>query len=425
MPLPTSPLATPSLADSFEPQGLTTGLTFVFAVACGLCVANIYYAQPLLGPISASLGLHAGLAGLIMTVIQLGFGSGLLLLVPLADVIENRRLVSCMLSVAVLGLIGIALSNSAVTFLAASFVVGLCAVAAQVLVPFASHLAPEATRGKVVGNIMAGLLAGIMLARPFSSLVAAGYGWRAVFWISAVVMAVLIAVLWRALPERHPHGSVGYRRTMASLPGIVRRTPLLRRRAFYQGMMFAAFQTFWTAVPLALVHEFGLGQGGIAAFALAGAAGALAAPWSGRLADRGLTRPATGWAIALGLLSFMIGAVSVHYHSLAGLVASGVLLDGAVQLCQILSIRSIFMLAPELRGRLNGLFMTFVFLCAAVASGLAAAVYAFHGWTALCLLGGGFIVAALVFYATEFLGRGALVEGRGITCLPSGDCHNL
>ena len=115
----------------------------------------------------------------------------------------------------------------------------------------------------------------------------------------------------------------------------------------------------------------------------------------------------------------------MHYHSLAGLVAAGVLLDGAVQLCQILSIRSIFMLAPELRGRLNGLFMTFVFLCAAVASGLAAAVYAFHGWTALCLLGGGFIVAALVFYATEFLGRGALVERRGITRLPSGDCRNL
>lgn len=415
MPLPTAPLAKPSLpesslansphTDASAPQGLTTGLTFVFALGCGLCVANIYYAQPLLGPISASLGLHAGLAGLIMTLIQLGYGSGLLLLVPLADVIENRRLIVGMLSVAVLGLMGIALSNSAATFMAASFVVGVCAVAAQVLVPFASHLVPEATRGKVVGNIMAGLLGGIMLARPFASLVAAGFGWRAVFWLSAVVMAALIVVLWRALPERHPHGSIGYQRTMASLPGIVCRTPLLRRRAFYQGMMFAGFQTFWTAVPLALVHEFGLGQGGIAAFALAGAAGALAAPWSGRLADRGLTRPATGWAIALALVSFALGAVSVHCHSLAGLVVTGMLLDTAVQLCQVLSIRSIFVLAPELRGRLNGLFMTFIFLCAAVASGLAAAVYTFYGWTALCVLGGAFISLALLLYATEFGGR--------------------
>ena len=170
-------------------------MTLLFGAACGLSVANIYYAQPLLGPIAETLDLHAGLAGLIMTLTQLGYGLGLLLLVPLADVVENRRLIACALVGAVVGLAGITLSDSAATFLAASFVVGAGAVAAQVLVPFASHLAPEATRGKVVGNIMAGLLAGIMLARPFSSIVAAALGWRAVFAISAVLMALLIVVL--------------------------------------------------------------------------------------------------------------------------------------------------------------------------------------------------------------------------------------
>jgi len=377
-------------------------LTLVFAVACGLCVANIYYAQPLIGPISDTLQLHAGLAGLIMTLTQLGYGAGLLLLVPLADVVENRRLIVGALFGAVIGLVGIALSDSAITFLAASFVVGACAVAAQVLLPFASHLAPEATRGKVVGNIMAGLLGGIMLARPFASMVASALGWRAVFWLSAVLMAALIVVLWRVLPQRRPHASVGYARTMASLPGIVWSTPVLRRRGLYQGMMFSGFQAFWTAVPLALAHEFGMGQGGIAAFALAGAAGALMAPIAGRLADRGLTRPATGIAIAVALFSFLLGAVAMHYRSLAGLVAAGILLDGAVQLCQVLNFRSLFMLAPELRGRLNGLFMTFIFICAAVASGIAAAVYAFHSWSGLCLLGGGYVLVALLYYATEF-----------------------
>jgi len=316
--------------------------------------------------------------------------------------VENRRLITLLMVGAVIGLVGIALSNSAATFLAASFLVGTCAVTAQVLVPLASHLVPEATRGKVVGNIMAGLLAGIMLARPFSSLIAAAFGWRAVFAISAILMATLAVVLWRALPQRRPHASTGYARTMASLPGIVWRTPLLRRRAFYQGMMFAGFQAFWTAVPLALTHEFGLGQGGIALFALAGAAGALAAPWAGRLADRGLTRPATGVAIVVALTSFGLGAVAVHFRSLAGLVAAGILLDGAVQLCNVLSLRSLYILAPELRGRLNGLFLTFIFMCAAVASGLAAAIYAFHGWDSLCLLGGAFAVLALLFFATEF-----------------------
>lgn len=402
MPLPQAPVPLgPSSSSAAAPPGLSSSLALLFAVACGLCVANIYFAQPLLGPIADALQLPPGLAGLIMTLTQLGYGAGLLLLVPLADVMENRRLIVFAMGGAVLGLAGIALSNSAASFLAASFVVGGCAVAAQVLVPLASHLVPEATRGKVVGNIMAGLLGGIMLARPFSSIVAAAFGWRAVFWISAVLMTAVALVLWRALPERRPHGAGGYARTMASLPGILRRTPPLRRRAFYQGMMFAAFQAFWTAVPLLLAREFGLGQAGIAAFALAGAAGALAAPWSGRLADAGLTRPATGAAMLCVLVSFILGAVSVHFHSLAGLVVAAVLLDGAVQLCQVLSLRTLFLLAPELRGRINGLFMTLIFLCAAAASGLAAAVYTFHGWGGLSLLGATFAVAALAFYATE------------------------
>ena len=385
-----------------NPDGLSTRLTWLFAVACGLCVANIYFAQPLLEPIALSLQLHAGLAGIVMTLTQLGYGTGLLLLVPLADVVENRRLIVLAMSGAVIGLAAAAASNSAATFLAASFVIGLCAVAAQVLVPFASHLAPDATRGKVVGNVMAGLLAGIMLARPFSSALAAAFGWRAVFVVSALLMAVLILVVRRALPQRRPSHALGYLATLASLPGIVRGTPLLRRRAGYQALMFATFQAFWTAVPLALAHDFQLGQGGIALFAFAGAAGALVAPWAGRLADRGLTRPATGAAMATVLLSFGVGALALRFHSLAALVVCALLVDGAVQMCQVLSIRSLYMLAPELRGRLNGLFISFVFACAALASGSAAAVYAYRGWGAVCVFGGALALLALLCYATEF-----------------------
>jgi MFS family permease len=191
-------------------------------------------------------------------------------------------------------------------------------------------------------------------------------------------------------------------KTLKSLPGIVMRTPLLRRRMVYQGLMFACFQAFWTAVPLLLAHQFGLQQAGIALFALAGAAGALAAPWAGHLADRGRTRVATGVAMAVVLLSFVVGAVSLRLHSMAGLVLAALLVDGAVQVCQVLSIRSLFDLAPELRGRFNALFMTFIFLCAALSSGTAAAIYTFHGWNGLCLLGGALAAAALLFYATEF-----------------------
>jgi predicted MFS family arabinose efflux permease len=385
--------------------GLSSGLTLLFATATGLCIANIFYAQPLIGPIADALHIHVELAGLIMTLTQLGYGLGLLLLVPLADVVENRRLIVMSLAGAMVGLVGVAVSASPMAFLAASFLVGTCTSATQVLLPFATHLAPDSTRGKVVGNVMAGLLAGIMMARPFASVVAANIGWRAVFWISAAVMAALALALLRMLPQRRPHGSIGYARTMASLPGIIWKTPLLRRRGFYQGMMFGSFSAFWTAVPLALTHEFGMGQGGIAWFALAGAAGALIAPVAGRLADRGMTRVATGGAIIGALLSFSLGAVSMHFHSIIGLVAAAILLDAAVQMSQVLTFRSLFMLAPELRGRLNGLFTTFIFLCAAAASGIGAAVYAFHGWNGLCLMAGGGVALAFLLYLTEFRPR--------------------
>ena len=284
----------------------------------------------------------------------------------------------------------------------ASFVVGVSAVATQVLVPFASHLAPEASRGKVVGTVMSGLLAGVMLARPFSSYVAATFGWRAVFYISAGLMLVLMLGLLRLLPQRRPSSGLSYTRIIRSLPGLVARTPLLRRRAFYQGMMFAGFNAFWTGSPLLLANEFGLDHRGIALFTLAGAAGALSAPIAGSLADRGLTRPATGWALTAAVLAFGIAVEAARMHSLALLVLAALILDAAVQVCQVLSLRSIYMLAPDLRGRLNGLFIAFAFVCGALGSGLAAAVYTLRGWSTLASLGALFAVAALAQYLSQF-----------------------
>ena len=382
--------------------GMSPVLVGVFATACGLVVANIYYSQPLIGLIAPAVGLLPGLAGLIVALTQLGYGAGLVLLVPLSDVFENRSLVIRALGVVTLGLLAIALSNSAVTLMVASVVVGVFSVATQILVPFVSHLTPETSRGKVVGTVMSGLLGGIMLARPFSSYIAATLGWRAVFYISAGMMLALLMVLRRALPQRHPNSTLTYSQILRSLPVLVARTPLLRRRAFYQGMLFAGFNLFWTGSPLLLAKEFGIGQRGIALFALAGAAGALSAPIAGRLADRGLTRPATGWALGSVVLAFGLAAEARLIHSLSLLILAALILDAAVQVCQVLSLRNIYMLAPELRGRLNGLFISFAFLCGAAGSGLAAAVYSSRGWTTVAALGAVCAGVALAQFGAEY-----------------------
>jgi predicted MFS family arabinose efflux permease len=279
--------------------GLSPALTFVFAVATGTLIANVYYAQALVAVISPALGIHAGLAGLIVTVTQLSFAAGLFLLVSLADVVENRRLILCCVAGTIAGATCAAFSSTAVAFLASSVVIGVSAVGAQIIVPLAAHLAADARRGRVIGDVMAGLLSGIMLSRPIANFIAAAWGWRAVFGISAAVVSVLFVVLWFALPRRQPTPSLSYRAILISARTMLFTTPLLQRRAAYQAIMYAMFSLFWTGAPLVLSQHFGFDQRDVALFALAGAGGALAAPIAGRLADRGLSRAATFGAILL------------------------------------------------------------------------------------------------------------------------------
>ncbi|TCQ00752.1 putative MFS family arabinose efflux permease [Sphingomonas sp. PP-F2F-A104-K0414] len=390
--------------DSKTPEtssGMTTALTTVFAVACGMMVANLYYAQALIGEIAPALGLHGSTAGLIVTLTQLGYGAGLLLIVSLADLVENRRLILMMVAGTTVGLIGVVFSNGAMSFLLFSFVTGFCSVGAQIMVPLAAHLAPDAKRGQVIGNIMAGLITGIMLARPLASGLASVAGWRAIFAVSAVAMVALALLLAKMLPERRPSPGLGYGQILASSFRLLARTPAIRRRTAYQATMFAIFNLFWTAVPLVLARKFGLGQVGIALFALAGAGGALTAPIAGRLGDRGYIRIGTGIALGSAILACMVAGWAGAVHMLIVLALAAVLLDAATQLNQVLGQRVIYSIAPEARGRINAIYMTVVFLGGAAGSMLASFSLYHGGWTATMAVGGGLAVAAFALFLTE------------------------
>jgi predicted MFS family arabinose efflux permease len=380
-------------------DGLSAWLTFVFAVSCGALVANIYYAQALITTISPALGLHAGVAGLTVTVTQLGYAAGLVLLVSLADLVENRRLILWCVAGTAVGLIGAAVATSAATFLIASFVTGCCAAAAQIMVPFASHLALEHRRGQVIGNVMGGLLAGIMLARPIANFIASAFGWRAVFGASAAVTIAIASLLWFALPERRPPGGMSYPQILGSLWRLLLTTPALQRRAAYQALVFGAFNLFWTAAPLVLSGRFAFDQREIALFALAGAGGALAAPVAGRLADRGLSRVATLAAMGVVTLAFVVSGWAVAVGLIAVLAVAAIALDAASQTNQIVSQRIIYGLDPAARGRLNAVFMTSIFVAGALASLLAGATYYYGGWPATA--GAGVLVGlvALTLFA--------------------------
>jgi len=383
---------------------ISSWMTFLLAAACGLIVANIYYAQPLIGPIGAELGLPPHAAGLIVTMAQIGYGVGLLFIVPLGDLMENRRLVLGILAVATLALLGAAISTQPAGFLAAMLFVGLGSVAVQTLIPYAAHLAPEARRGRVVGNVSVGLLLGIMLSRPFSSFITALSSWHVVYLTSCAVMILLIAVLRFALPRRVPTARLSYGALLASMVHIARSTPVLRRRALYQAFLFAAFSLFWTTTPLLLASPaFGLTQNGIALFALAGAAGAVASPIAGRVADRGWTKLATAFAMVLAIVALLIGHASGSGSLLAlmTLTLSGILLDFGVQTNLVLGQRAIFALSAEHRSRLNGLYMATFFAGGALGSAIGGWAYATGGWNFASWIGICFPVVALLIFLTE------------------------
>lgn len=383
---------------------LARSTVLLFALACGLVAANLYYAQPLTAAIAADVGLAAPAASLIVTLTQVGYCLGLLLLVPLGDLLENRRLIAGTLLATTAAVALAAGAGQAPLLLAAAFAIGLSSVVVQMLVPMAAHLAPEATRGRVVGTVMSGLLGGIMLARPVSSLIAGSLGWRAVFAGSAVAMLALAALLWRLLPRRQPPPGPAYGALLASMWRLWRETPLLRRRAVYQASLFAVFSLYWTAVPLLLTGPgFGLSQHGVAGFTLAGVAGAFAAPLSGHLADRGHSRLATGLAIGLVLLSFVLAALGVlgGPWALAALVVAGIVLDLGVQANLVVGQREIYALGAEVRSRLNALYMATFFAGGATGSALASISFAYGGWLLVCGLGAAVSAAALAYFATE------------------------
>jgi predicted MFS family arabinose efflux permease len=389
-----------------QESDISKGMLMLLAVACGLIVANLYYAQTLVGPISAATGLSLEAAGLIVTLTQAGYTAGLLFIVPLGDLMENRKLVVGALVFTSIALMAAAWSTSAWTFLAAALAIGLGSVAAQILVPFAAHLSKPATRGQAVGKVVSGLLLGIMLARPAASLVADHASWHMVFGGASVLILALAAVLYRKLPARAPASPPSYGKLMASLRHVFMTQPVLRRRAAYHAGLFGAFSLFWTVTPMMLSSPaFHLSQTGIAVFALVGMAGAVASPIAGKLADSGHTLMATAAALILGVVSFLLPLYSPGSRNVAlgMLVVASIVLDMGVAANLVLGQRAIFSLGEAMRSRLNGLYFALFFAGGALGSALGGWVYASYGWHAALLAGMAFPGLALLYWITEYV----------------------
>jgi predicted MFS family arabinose efflux permease len=332
----------------------------VMSAASGICVANIYYCQPLLSEIGRSLGVSDRAIGYLPMWTQAGTALGMFTFVPLGDMFPRRKLIVVMSGFSGLTVAMMALAPNLALVNAAGFAIGLTGIVMHLILPFAAKLARPEKRGHVVGTVLSGLLLGILLARVESGFVGDLFGWRAVFWIAAAAMLTLSVVLRYALPYDPPEPNLRYGELVRSIVDLALTRPLLREAAMIGGLLFGAFSSFWATLVFFLgtpPYHYGPRVAGI--FGLVGAVGVLFAPWAGRLADR----KGPAFTVTLGIL-ISIGSFVVFDlagYSLWGLAAGVILLDLGVQGGHVANQTRIYALVPEARSRLNTVYMVTFF----------------------------------------------------------------
>ncbi|MDY7227126.1 MFS transporter [Hyalangium rubrum] len=377
---------------------LSRGMVWLMAAASGAVVANLYYNQPLLGDIGREFGATGSALGWVPTLTQVGYAAGMLLIVPLGDSLERRRVIVTMTGLVTLALVGAALAPGLEWMAVASFVVGLTSVVPQLLVPFAAHLAAPAQRGRVVGTVMSGLLIGILLSRTAAGFIGTHLGWRAMFWIGAALMLVMAAVLRVTLPSHAPAAALPYPALLRSLVGFVRNEPVLRLHSLLGALSFGAFSAFWVTLALylqSLPEHYSPQVAGL--FGLVGVAAAVAAPLVGRYADVRGDRKIN--ALAIGVLLFSFVVLWLLGRWLWGIALGVILLDLGAQANHISNQTRVYSLHPEARNRLNTIYMVTYFVGGATGAYLGTTAWTHLGWTGVCLVGAGLSVAGLLALA--------------------------
>ncbi|WP_236179187.1 MFS transporter [Pseudomonas mosselii] len=387
---------------------LGRALILLMATATGLAVASNYYAQPLLHSIAQQFGLSTASAGTIVIAAQLSYGAGLLLLAPLGDLFEQRRLIVTMVLIATAGLVISACAPSLPWLLLGTALTGLFSVVAQVLVPMAAALSAPEQRGRAVGTLMSGLLLGILLARTAAGFMAELGGWRSIYVLAAVLMAISALALYRSLPRHHSHAGLKYPALIGSVFRLFVEEPVLRLRSLLGLLAFSLFALFWTPLAFLLSNApYHYSDAVIGLFGLAGAIGALAANWAGRLADRGKGPLGT----TVGLVALLLSWVPLGFaqQSLVALLVGVLLLDLAVQLVHVSNQNAVIVLRPEARTRLNAGYITCYFIGGALGSLLGTQLFEVRGWDGIVVAGLVIGALALVVWGLSERKRGKLV----------------
>jgi predicted MFS family arabinose efflux permease len=379
-------------------------IVWLLAFSTGCIVANIYYIQPLLADIARDFGLSVARIGIVAMLAQMGTGLGMLFFVPLGDKYERRTLISTLLVGESIALAFVASAANVIWLSAACFCVGAAAATVHVIVPLAAHLAPPRERGRIVGTVLSGLLAGVLLARAFSGIVGAQYGWRTVYWFASALMLGLALAIRMSLEKSEPETALKWTELMRSVWSLARKHATLREAALLACLLFMSFSALWTTLVFLLrtpPYHYGTTAAGL--FGLLGASSAAAAPIVGRMSDRHGPERSILIAIIVSLAGYAL--LLLFGRMLPGLIAAIVLIDLGVQSGHVANQSRIYSLAPEARSRINTFYMVAFFVGGSLGSYLGPLGFNKGGWSGFCAIP----LAALLFALAYFI-RARAVE---------------
>lgn len=373
----------------------------ILAIACGLAIANVYYNQPLLGHIGRSLEIPVKQVGFIPFLTQIGYATGLLLLVPLGDRMERRNLITTMLLLLSCALVAEATSPNLIWLAIASFALGFCSIVAHLVLPLVAYMTAPEQRGKVIGTLLSGMILSVLLARTVSGAIGEHFGWRSVYAIAAGLMIILALIVRREIPVNKPSSTLSYQQLMASLVDLFRQQPVLREASFNIALIFAAFNIFWASLIFLLespVYNFNAQVAGL--FGLAGIIGAITTPVVGRLTDERGPRMLVGIAVSLALSAFVILWLAGTY--LMGLVVGVIILDLGMHTGYISNQIRVYNLVPNAESRLNTVYMVINYSGGALGSFMGTYVWGLWRWNGVCALGFSLLsIAALIHFHTR------------------------
>ncbi|MBO9732219.1 MAG: MFS transporter [Chitinophaga sp.] len=376
----------------------------IMALCTGLIVANIYYSQPLLVLMSEEFGVSDSNAGQVTFFTQVGYALGLLFCVPLGDKLERKSQIVVMTVAAVGALIAAAMSVNITMLKITGLLIGFTSVVPQLILPLAANLSDPASRGKVIGTIMSGLLVGILLSRTLSGVVGHHLGWRAMFWIAAGISALLAVIMITSFPSSKPNFQGTYGDLMKSLLTLVKEQPMLREASAINACCFAMFGMFWTTVVFLLSDApFHYTSEQIGLMGLAAAAGALGAPLVGRIADKKNPRIAIGYGIIFLFLGYFL--FYVFRANIIGIIVGIIAIDLGLQGIHVSNQTRIYTLLPEARNRLNTVFMTTSFVGTSLGSGIGLWVWSVAQWPGVCIAGTALIATAFLIYVLTYKKR--------------------